>query len=748
MGGIRRRNMERKTVTQTFKVEGMSCAGCARRIEENLQRFDGIIYARVNIATEKATVTYDSDKVSVKEIIRLVESIGYKLLEEETDKKEDRIDFYKKRFFYSLLFTIPGTILMLLEMFNIIVIPYFDIIQLMLSLPVIFGIGLPIVVSAMKSITHLTFGMDVLITLGTLSSFTTGILKLTGFNVENYALIGAMIMTFYLLGRYLEALAKSRTLNAIEELIKLGTKDARIIRGGEEIEIPVEELNIGDIAIVRPGEKIPSDGIVIEGDTYVDESMVTGESMPVKKTIGDSVIGATINQLGTVKIRITKVGEDTFLAQIIKLVESIQENKVPIQELADRITGIFVPIVILISIGVFSFWILFPQLGLSILDKMSFLIPWIKPGDNILSQAISAMIATLVIACPCALGLATPTALIVGTGIGAKRGILIRTGEAIEKLKDVDTIVFDKTGTLTLGKPEVSYIWSKLDVGEFLKIISSMEYNSEHPLAKAIVNYAKKKGINPVKLESFSYIPGKGITATLEEKDYIAGSKYFLLENGYDISPYDEMIEMLEKDRVTVVLVADRKDVIGVIGISDLLRDNANYVVKTLKDLGLEIIVLTGDSKTNASVIREKLEVDQVIAEVLPQDKVGIIKELQEQGRVVVMVGDGINDAPALRQADIGIAVGSGTDIAIEAGDIVLVNNDLYNVVRAIRLSKETFRKIKQNLFWAFFYNTIAIPIAGLGLLHPVIAEIAMSFSSINVILNSLRLRRVNLDEP
>lgn len=738
--------MEQKTVTKTFKVEGMSCAGCARRIEENLQKMTGIVYARVNIATEKATIIYDSNKINTKEIADLVENIGYKLLEKETDD-EGRIDFYKRRFLYSLVFTIPGSILMLLEMFKIAMIPYSDIIQIALSFPVILWVGSNIIKTALKSMVHLAFGMDVLIALGTLSSLTTGILKISGFNVENYTLIGAMIMTFHLLGRYLEAIAKGRAVNAIKELIQLGAKNARVIRDGKETDVPIEELQTGDIVIVRPGEKIPSDGIVIEGDTYVDESMVTGESIPVRKIVGDTVVGATINQLGTMKVRITKVGKDTFLAQIIKLVESVQESKVPIQELADRITGIFVPSIILISIGVFLFWTLSSQLGISILERVSFLLPWAKVGNSVLSQAISAMIATLVIACPCALGLATPTALVVGTGIGAKRGILIRMGEAIERLKDVDTVVFDKTGTLTLGKPEVSYIWSKLTMEEFLKIAISIEHNSEHPLAKAIVDYAQKKGIAPIKIESFRYVPGKGIIATLEGKNYIVGNKNFLAENGYNASFYYETLEMLEKDKATVVFVADERDIVGIIGVSDVLKNNAKYVVKALKNLGLKVIVLTGDSKSNASIMKDKLEVDKVIAEVLPQDKVKIIKDLQEQGKIVAMIGDGINDAPALKQADVGIAMGSGTDIAIESGDIVLINSELYNIIRAIKLSKETFKKIKQNLFWAFFYNIIAIPIAGLGLLHPVIAEIAMAFSSLSVVFNSLRLRRIKLDE-
>jgi len=659
---------------------------------------------------------------------------------------EDYVRMMRKRFLYALSFTIPGVILMLLEMSKF-TIPYSGIIQVLISSFVIFWVGSQIMKSFIRSIVHGVFGMDVLIGLGTITSFLTGIMNIVGFNISNYALIGAMIMMFHLLGRYLEAMAKGKAIGAIKELVKLGAKKANVIRDDREIEIPIEELEIGDIVIVKPGEKVPSDGIIIEGDTYIDESMVTGESIPVRKSIGDRVIGATVNQLGSIKVRIDKLGKDTFLSQIIRLVEEAQGSKIPIQELADKITGIFVPIVLLISLGVFLFWILFPEAGRHILLRLSPVIPWVNLGSNVLSQAISAMVATLVIACPCALGLATPTALMVGSGVSAQKGILIKSGEAVQRMKDIDVLIFDKTGTLTVGKPSVTYLWSKLDEREFLEIVASIENSSEHPLAKAIVEYAIEKGIVPKPVSTFSAVPGRGGKAILNNRTYTVGNKNFLIENGYDVSLYEERLNSLERESNSVVLVADDSGIIGFIGVSDILKDDSKEVIKTLKRLGLKVIVLTGDNASIASAIKDKLEIDHIIAEVLPEDKMRIIKTLQGQGHKVAMVGDGINDAPALRQADVGIAMGTGTDIAIEAGDIVLINGDIKNVVRAILLSREIFRRIKQNLFWAFFYNVIAIPVAGLGLLHPVIAELAMAFSSINVITNSLRLKGVKLDE-
>lgn len=737
--------MEDRNITQIFKVDGMSCAGCARSIEKGLKRKDGIIDIRVSIATEKAIVTYDPDKITLDEILDSVESLGYRFLEDK-DEEDKQLEAARRRVFSALILTLPGIIFMLMDMTGLLRFNYSDLVQTILSIPVIFWSGRYVIKSFFNSVKNKIFGMDVLIGLGSIASFSTGIMQLLGFNISNYALVGAMIMTIHLLGRYLETMAKGRANKAIRSLIELGAKKANVIREGKEIEVPIEDLYIGDIVIVRPGEKIPSDGVIIEGETYIDESMVTGEPIPVRKTVGDPVIGSTINQLGVVKVKITKLGKDTFLSQIVRLVEEANSSKVPIQELADRITGIFVPTILVISLGVFLFWLLFPELGRSILMRFSHLLPWINLNNTVLSQAISAMISTLVIACPCALGLATPTALMVGNGISAKLGILIRNGKVIQLMKDVNIVVFDKTGTLTKGKPEVTYVWSRLEEKEFLKVVSSIENASEHPLAKAIVNYANDKGVSPGDINSFEVIPSRGIKASLDGRNYLIGSISFFLDDGYDISMYRERINGLEKDGNSIILVAEDSEIIGIIGVSDTLKDNSKEAIDRLKSLNISTILLTGDNLKTALAIKERLGLDDVIAEVLPQDKMKIIKDLQAKGNIVAMVGDGINDAPALRQADVGIAIGTGTDIAIESGDIVIVNGDVLNIPRAILLSREIFKKIKQNLFWAFFYNTISIPIAGLGLLHPIIAELAMAFSSINVITNSLRLRRIRLE--
>lgn len=737
--------MEDRNITQIFKVAGMSCAGCARSIEKGLKRKDGIIDIRVSIATEKAIVTYDPDKITLDEILDSVESLGYRFLEDK-DEEDKQLEAARRRVFSALILTLPGIIFMLMDMTGLLRFNYSDLVQTILSIPVIFWSGRYVIKSFFNSVKNKIFGMDVLIGLGSIASFSTGIMQLLGFNISNYALVGAMIMTIHLLGRYLETMAKGRANKAIRSLIELGAKKANVIREGKEIEVPIEDLYIGDIVIVRPGEKIPSDGVIIEGETYIDESMVTGEPIPVRKTVGDPVIGSTINQLGVVKVKITKLGKDTFLSQIVRLVEEANSSKVPIQELADRITGIFVPTILVISLGVFLFWLLFPELGRSILMRFSHLLPWINLNNTVLSQSISAMISTLVIACPCALGLATPTALMVGNGISAKLGILIRNGKVIQLMKDVNIVVFDKTGTLTKGKPEVTYVWSRLEEKEFLKVVSSIENASEHPLAKAIVNYANDKGVSPGDINSFEVIPSRGIKASLDGRNYLIGSISFFLDDGYDISMYRERINGLEKDGNSIILVAEDSEIIGIIGVSDTLKDNSKEAIDRLKSLNISTILLTGDNLKTALAIKERLGLDDVIAEVLPQDKMKIIKDLQAKGNIVAMVGDGINDAPALRQADVGIAIGTGTDIAIESGDIVIVNGDVLNIPRAILLSREIFKKIKQNLFWAFFYNTISIPIAGLGLLHPIIAELAMAFSSINVITNSLRLRRIRLE--
>jgi len=735
-------------ITRNFKVKGMSCTSCAQTIEETLNKAPGIYKASVNLATEKAHISYDPVLINPKRLMDIVQDLGYKLVITEEHSLEDEDSYVndaKRRMLWSWILTGPSAIVMLFEMYRHLMIPYFDIVQILISLLVIFWIGRNVIKSSITSILHRVLGMDVLIALGTTASFATGIMNLLGINISNYSLVGSMIMSFHLLGKYLEMSAKGRASQAIKQLIKLGAKDARVIRDTEEISVPIEELEIGDILIVRPGEKVPTDGVIIEGETYIDESMVTGESIPVRKTVKDNVIGATINQLGAMKVKVTKLGDDTFLSQIIKLVEEAQGTKVPIQEFAEKVTRIFVPVVLTISAVTFLLWLIFPQEGKNILLILAPYIPWINPGLNPISQAIAVAVSTLVIACPCALGLATPTALMVGSGIGARNGILIRNGEAIQTMKDINAIVFDKTGTITKGVPEITYISSNLDEKDFLRIIASIENNSEHPLGKAIVDYARKKSIEFPDLSSFEVIPGKGIKASIGERRYIVGSPRFILENGYNMSLYKGEIDKLEKDANSVILLADEVSILGVVGIADTLKENSIEAIREIKSMGIRTIMLTGDNKNIALAIASRVGIDDVVSDILPEQKLNIIKELQAKGFVVAMAGDGINDAPALRQANVGIAMGTGTDIAIESGDIVLVKGDVFGVVKAIKLSRETFRKIRQNLFWAFFYNTISIPLASLGFLHPIIAEMAMAFSSVNVITNSLRLRRVKL---
>ncbi|MGC8716609.1 MAG: heavy metal translocating P-type ATPase [bacterium] len=731
-----------------FSIEGMSCAGCAHTIEKALNNTRGVYRASINFTVEKAYVSYDPTLINPNRLREIVNALGYRAVfgdERSSKGGEIHIENVRNRMLWSWILTGPLALIMIFNMFRHIMLPYFDIIQIVISFLVIFWIGKEIIRSAINSILNRTLGMDVLIGLGTVTSFLTGIINLLGVDIADYSLIGAMIMSFYLLGRYLELSAKEKVSQAIKQLVELGAKDAKVIRGGKEISIPVDALEIGDILIVRPGEKIPTDGILIEGTTYVNESMITGEPMPVRKTIGDEVIGATINQLGVIKVKVTRLGNDTFLSQIIRLVEEAQGTKVPIQKLADKITLIFVPTVLALSIISFLLWLIFPQWGRSILMFLAPYIPWINLTLNPISQAVTVAISTLVIACPCALGLATPTALMVGGGIGARNGILIRNGEAIQIMKDVDAIVFDKTGTITKGVPEVTYISSMIDEDKFLKIIASIENNSEHPLGKAIVDYAREKSIELLDVDDFDVIPGKGVVAGIEGNRYVIGNIHFLIERGYDLSYYRREIEMLEHSGDSIILLADDNRILGILGISDSLKEDSTRIIRDIKSMGMKTIMLTGDNRNTALAIATRIGIDDVISDVLPEQKLNIIKELQSKGFVVAMVGDGINDAPSLEQADVGIAMGTGADIAIESGDIVLVKGDISGVVKAIRLSRETFKKIKQNLFWAFFYNVIAIPIASLGLLHPVIAELAMAFSSINVIANSLRLRRVRL---
>ncbi len=562
--------------------------------------------------------------------------------------------------------------------------------------------------------------MDSLIALGTVIAYLSGLLSYFGF-VSDYSGVSAMIMAIFITGKYIEAKAKGRATQEIRKLIELGAKKARVLRGKEEIEIDANEIKIGDVLVVKPGEKIPTDGIIIKGESAVDESMVTGESMPVEKKIKSPVIGATINQDGILYVKAVKLGEDTFLAHIIKLVEEAQGTKVPIQRLADKITGVFVPIILLVALLTLMNW-------------------WYLTGD--ISRALGVSIAVLVIACPCSLGLAVPIALSVGSGMGAKKGILIRKGEAIQTMKEIKIIVFDKTGTLTQGKPEVTEIYSGVSEKYLLKTAGSLEILSEHPIAKAIV--AKARLSKYKKVSKFKILRGRGLEGSINGKQVIIGNHTLMKERSVNLKGLEEQIAKFENDGKTTMIVVENKKALGVIAVSDAIKESSSDVLEILHGQGYKTVMITGDNEATAKAIAKQAGIKDVIANVLPEDKAKKVEELQKEG-MVAFVGDGINDAPALKQSNVSIAMGSGSDIAIEAGDIVLASGNLMGVVHAINLSKATFRKIKQNLFWAFGYNVLAIPIAIAGLLHPIIAEIAMAASSITVVTNANLLRKARI---
>ena len=750
-----------KTTTVTLAVEGMTCASCVRTIENALNNAEGVAKAGINFATEKVTIEYDPKILDEKGLARIVEDVGYRLpltkvAEEEKDIRKMSDASFKMRSAWG--FSSPIILFMIFHMVFGYHVPGFDWFMILLAVPVVFWNGKETLIAALKATRNLTPNMDTLIAMGTGVAFITGPVRVAGFPIENYSGIAAMIMAFHLTGRYIEALAKGRASLAIKKLLQLGAKSARVIVNGEEKEIPVEQLKVGDIMVVKPGEKIPTDGIITEGQGQIDESMATGESMPVGKKVGDEVIGATVNQMGLLRIRAAKVGKDTFLANVIKLVEECQGSKVPIQEFADRITTYFVPTVLLIAVATVALWLIFPSFFLSIAGTAAKFIPWVNPSQNITSLAIFAGIAVLVIACPCALGLATPTALMVGSGLGAEHGILIRKGEAIQTMKEIKAVVFDKTGTITKGRPEVTDIivvggqWSVAGRGEvsspeteLLRIAASVEAGSEHPLATAIVNGAQDMKIRLGVLSDFTAIAGHGVIGKIDGKSVLVGNQKLMKDSGIDSSTALDDLHRLEDDAKTAMLVAVDGKIAGIISVADTLKEDSVKAIEELKKMGLVTVMLTGDNRRTAEAIAKRVGISRVISEVLPQDKVSEVKRVQMEIGMTAMVGDGINDAPALTQANVGIAIGTGTDIAIEASDVTLVRGELSGVVSAIKLSRATFRKIRQNLFWAYFYNTIAIPIAIFGLLHPVIAEAAMAFSSINVITNSMRLRKAKL---
>jgi len=742
-----------KTREISLKISGMSCASCAATIEKALKRLDGVKSANVNFATERATVEYFPELVSVLDLRKAVQDVGYGVeSEEEVDKSVEEMGKARLRMLIAWACTIPIIAWMIPEMVLGLRWPNETIYNLgliLLAIPVLFGAGLPTLRSAVKAIFHKTANMDVLIMMGTTIAFLTGP-PVFFTSILNYAGVSAMIMSFHLTGRYFEAKAKGRASQAIRRLLKLEAKTARILVDGEEKEVPIQEVKVGDIMIVRPGEKIPTDGVVVEGESAVDESMATGESMPVQKKPGDEVIGATVNQEGLLKIKATRIGKDTFLAQVIKMVEECQGTKVPIQEFADKVTGYFVPAVLLIALTTFVLWLVIPDSMAFIAEWSSSILPWVNMNQPIFMLAIFATVATLVIACPCALGLATPTALMVGTGMGAENGILIRKGEAIQTMKEVKAVIFDKTGTLTKGKPEVTDIVPVgTNPGEEDKVLyyaASVEQGSEHPLGQAIVRKAQEKGIKLDNPESFKAIRGMGVKGFVNGDEILVGKPSLLGSEGHTLTAeVERRFKDLQEQAKTAMIVAVNKKVVGIIAVADTLKEDTVAAVREIEKMGLKTVMLTGDNRRTAEAIAKQIGIDDIYAEVLPDQKVEIIKEAQSKYGMVAMVGDGINDAPALTQANVGVAIGTGTDIAIEAGDIILVRGDISGLVSAIKLSRATFRKIKQNLFWAFIYNTVAIPIAILGLLHPVIAELCMASSSVSVVTNANLLRRAKI---
>jgi len=747
----------------SFKIGGMTCASCSAAVEKALNKSEGIYEANVNIATEKGSVEYNPEVLSKNDFREIVKNSGYELLsfeDEETDKSREnaedelsddmkKVKEAKKKMWGTWAFTIPIMLWMIPEMFFGVAWPNMQIFNLgmiVLAIPPLFVFGRKTFITAYRAVSHGSANMDVLIAMGTGAAFITG--PAVFFTpIANYAGVSAMIMAFHLTGRYIEETAKGRASQAIRKLLELGAKTATIIEAGEEKEVAIEDVQPGDIMLVKPGEKIPTDGEIVEGKTTVDESMATGESMPVERTNGDEVIGATVNQNGLIKVKATKVGKDTFLSQVVKMVEEAQGTKVPIQEFADKITGIFVPTVLVIAVSTFGLWLIFPDALREVGFWAQSFLPWVDPTLGTFTLAIFATIAVLVIACPCALGLATPTALMVGSGIGAENGVLIRKGEAIQTMKDVHTIVFDKTGTITKGKPEVTDLIAaeKSSEEKLLQLAASVEAGSEHPLGEAIVRGAKDREIEVKEIKNFNSVTGKGVKAEVEGKEVLVGSRKLMEEAGIDTSSFEAELKRLENEAKTAMLAAVDGQMLGIVAVADALKEDSIKAIAELKKLGLKTAMITGDNQRTAEAIAREVGIDHVVAEVLPDGKVDKVKELQAQFGIIAMVGDGINDAPALTQANVGIAIGTGTDIAIESSDITLVRGDLSSVITAVKLSRATFKKIKQNLFWAFFYNLIAIPVAIMGLLHPVIAEMAMATSSISVVTNANLLRRENV---
>ncbi|SEO70849.1 Cu+-exporting ATPase [Amphibacillus marinus] len=722
-----------------FIITGMTCAACANRIEKVLMKQQGVTEATVNLTTEVGTVQFLSSVTTPDRIVTAIEKIGYgaKLKDNQAQGETGRervINRLKRKVIISSILTFPLFLTMAVHLFQapmpaLLMNPWF---QMLLATPVQFYIGWQFYTGAYRSLKSGSANMDVLVALGTSAAYFYSVyegyltLEHQGMghmgHADLYFETSAMLITLIILGKYLEAVAKGRTTEALSKLLGLQAKQARVLINGEEKLLPIDQVKVGDTIIIKPGEKIPVDGEVISGKSAIDESMLTGESIPVEKTVADTVIGATMNKNGSLTIKATKVGEDTALANIIRIVEEAQGSKAPIQRLVDKISGVFVPIVVAVAIITFIIWYFFTPTGFE--------------------PSFVAAIAVLVIACPCALGLATPTSIMVGTGKAAELGILFKGGEHIEGAGKTQVVVFDKTGTITHGKPVVTDYQGS---DQTLALIASAEHNSEHPLADAIVQYSKDKALELHKVDDFQGVPGHGIEARIADQTVLVGTRKFLQDHEIDVANYEIEIDQLEQQGKTVMLIGIDQAFQGLIAVADTVKDNARQALDELKHMGMELVMLTGDNATTARAIAEEVGIERVIAQVVPEQKAKTIEKLQAEGKKVTMVGDGINDAPALVVADTGIAIGTGADVAIEAADVTILAGDLALLPKAFKVSQATIKNIKQNLFWAFAYNSAGIPIAAFGLLAPWIAGAAMAFSSVSVVSNALRLKRVKI---
>ena len=743
-----------------FKVIGMHSDHCAGVVKKTLEALSGVNGVETSFVNSYAKANYDSSQLKPSELKKAIDKAGYEavIIEKDEDAytqekkaKDKELNTIKKKLIVSAGFSIPILYLAMIELINKSLIPSFltpeifplrfALVQLVLSIPIIIA-GYKFYTVGFRNLFKGTPNMDSLIGLGTSAAYLYGIFAVYNIFIGNveyvkhlYFETAGVIIALILLGKYLEAIAKGKTSDAIKKLLDLGAKSALVIRNKKEVKIPVEELEVGEIIIVKPGEKIPVDGKIIKGQTSIDESMITGESIPVEKSVTDSVIGATINKSGNIQFRATKIGKDTALAQIIKLIQNAQGSKAPIARLADIISGYFTWIVIGVSIVSFLIWYL---LGFGFLF------------------ALTILITVLIIACPCALGLATPTSIMVGTGIGAGKGILIKSAQALERAQKINAIVLDKTGTITKGKPELTKIisFSQKKESELLKICASIEKNSSHPLAESIVNYAKKKNVKLEEIHNFKEISGHGVEGKLNSSKILFGNRKLMQDFKIDYKNHLDQIEELESKGNTVMFLADKNKLLGVICVADTIKETSKDAILSFRNEGIDVYMITGDNERTAKAIAKQVGINEenVFSQVLPEDKANYVKKLQEEGKLVAMVGDGINDAPALTQADIGLAIGAGTDVAIESADIVLMKSDLLDAITAIKLSKNTMRNIKQNLFLSFGYNSLGIPIAA-GLLYPffgillspIIGAAAMSASSLSVLTNALRLKRTKL---